>query len=148
MGEAVENQPSGAVAAGIVFTHGTAETRDLPPAREFFEDVLGLRCVRHSPITQLVAGCVDFGIVSLNARDKLTPQGSQNRWIVSVGDAAAVADAHARALASDFADEVSDITEEDGIASFRIHDNDSNWWDVTNLSANHYDAMFEKGDVA
>lgn len=132
----------------LLFTHGTAESSDLPAARDFFENVLGLRCVRHSPVTQLVAGCIDFGIVNINAGDKLSPQGPENRWVIAAGDEAAVEEIHRKALESDFTREVGDIVREDDVTRFRVQDGDSNWWDVTSLSDMHYQEFFEKGDIA
>lgn len=148
MTEAANQDTSLPVARDLLFTHGTAESSNLPPARDFFENVLGLRCVRHSPVTQLVAGCIDFGIVSINAGDRLSPQGSENRWVVAVGSDDAVEDVRRRALESDFTREVGDLVREDGVTHFRMQDADSNWWDVTSLSDTHYQAYFEKGDVA
>lgn len=136
------------VASDLVLTHGTAEVRVLEPSREFFEDVLGLRVVRHSPVSQLVAGCFEFGIVNLGSGEQLDPQGAQNRWVLSVGDADAVRAAYAKAMASDFPQSVGDIEEDGEILRFRVQDGDSNWWDVTNLSPVHYDDAFKKGDVA
>ena len=143
-----DQQSSHPVANNLVLTHGTAEVRVLEPSREFFEDVLGLRVVRHSPVSQLVAGCFEFGIVNLGSGDRLDPQGAQNRWVLSVGDADAVAEAHRKANESDFPLSVSDISEDDGVSRFRLQDGDSNWWEVTNLSPTHYDHYFKKGDTA
>jgi catechol 2,3-dioxygenase-like lactoylglutathione lyase family enzyme len=131
-------------AEGMVLTHGTAEGRDLPPARDFYENVLGLRCVRHSPLSQFVAGPIDFGVVCLVVGDKLTPQGSENRWVISIGDEQAVVDAHRKAVESSFPEHVGDITRDDGIARFILQDGDSNWWEVTSLPADYYSRYFDQ----
>ena len=147
MTEATIQDESLPVARDLLFTHGTAETSDLPSAREFFEEVLDLRVVRHSPVTQLVSGCIDFGVVSINARDKLSPQGAENRWVLSIGDEEAVEQAHRKALESAFTHEVGDLVRENGITRFTVQDGDFNWWDVTNLPDDYYTSIFEKGDA-
>lgn len=129
-------------------THGTLESRELEPAREFYEKVLRLRCVRHGPVSELVAGCASFGMAAVKAGDKLSPQGNENRWVLSVGDKQDVAQIHADAKAGGYAAHVGDITEEDGVARFLLQDGDTNWWEVTSLPYNHYQALFERGDVA
>jgi len=145
MTAATDQEMSGAEPEAMVLTHGTLESSDLPRARDFYENVLGLRCVQHGPIAQLVAGCVDFGIVNVNKhRDKISPQGYENRWILSVGDEQAVADIHRKAVESSFCASVGNITRDGGIVRFVIQDGDSNWWDVTSLPADHYNRYFDR----
>jgi hypothetical protein len=129
-------------------THGTVGCHALGPSRSFYEDVLRLRCVQHAPVAQLIAGSCEFGVACVKAGDRLAAHGDQIRWIISVGDAEAIDQVHRAAAASGFTKEVGDITTQDGVASFLLKDEDSNWWQVTNLSGDHYHRLFERGDVA
>ena len=129
-------------------THGTLEAHKLPESRSFYEEVLQLRCVQHGPVSQMVAGSAEFAMACVNAGNRLSPQGDENRWVLSVANAETVNAIREAALASNFTQHVGDLSEKDGISSFIVQDADSNWWEVTNLPATYYQSFFEKGDVA
>ena len=96
----------------------------------------------------MVAGCAEFAMACVKAGDKLSPQGKENRWVLSVDSADTVAETRQAALSSDFTLQVGDLTNEDGVASFVVQDADANWWEVTSLPDTYYQAFFEVGDVA
>jgi catechol 2,3-dioxygenase-like lactoylglutathione lyase family enzyme len=138
------------VVGDAVLTHGTLESRDLVRARAVYEDILGLRCVRHSPPAQLIAGQGDVAVVCVGSGDALHEQASMNRWEVLMGDAAAVTRAYRRATekAGDLRMlAVGNLSEQNGVQRFLLQDGDSNWWEVSNLPRDYYQAIFKLGDV-
>jgi catechol 2,3-dioxygenase-like lactoylglutathione lyase family enzyme len=142
--------PKTPIVGPAVLTHGTLEDKVLAAARAVYEKVLGLRCVQHSPKSQLIAGRSGFGIVAVEAGNTAHPQGSENRWVVHGGDPAAV-DASQR-RATEARDElglqsVSALTHTGSIAAFSLQDADGNWWEITSRSPGYYQSLFAKGDA-
>ena len=139
------------IVGGAVLTHGTIESRQLPPARAFYEAGLGLRCVRHSPVSQLLAGAGEVSVVCVEIATGIHEQGAENRWAVQVGDATQVAATHQRIVT--YASEwgllvVEDPIESNGQISFMVRDADSNWWEVSNRPGDYYQKIFEGGEAA
>jgi catechol 2,3-dioxygenase-like lactoylglutathione lyase family enzyme len=133
-----------------ILTHGTLEDRVLAAARAVYEKVLGLRCVQHSPKSQLIAGRSGFGVVAVEAGSTAHPQGRENRWVIHVADPEEVLAGHRRA--SDARDElgiqsVSPVAEAAGEASYSLQDADGNWWEITSRSPHYYQSLFAKGDA-
>lgn len=128
-------------------THGTMGCRSLGPTRKFYEEELRLRCVQHAPVAQLVAGSCEFGIACVKAGDKLPGQGQENHWVIAASDAETVAMMHAGLASSDFVAELGPLSSKDGVTNFMVQNGDGVWWNVTNLTEDHYHALFEKGDV-
>ncbi|WP_084396578.1 VOC family protein [Henriciella aquimarina] len=143
----VSEKPAASVVGEAELTHGTLECRQLVPSRNFYENVLGLRCVQHSPITQLVSGCGDVGVVCAGLGDKVHPQGEENRWVVAVGSEEAVVDIRKKAAESGFTLHLGELSTSDGITRFIMQDADSNWWEVASFGEDYYQALFERGDV-
>jgi catechol 2,3-dioxygenase-like lactoylglutathione lyase family enzyme len=129
-----------------VLTHGTLESRSLDAARALYESVLGLRCVRHSPRSQLLAGRGHVAIVCVETGTAVHPQGDENRWMVLAGSDEAVIAVHHAATKSDAVARLG-LLERNGEASrFVMQDKDTNWWEVTSRSPDYYQHMFESGD--
>lgn len=143
-----KKEPGNGVIGKAILTHGTMECQKKGPSRAIYEDVLGLRCVNTSKVSQLVAGSGAVTVVCVQVGSAGHPQGDENRWIVLVDDDEAVADAYARASKSDGVAEVRDIeTADDGSSSFVVRDADSNWWEISSRSRDYYQDIFERGDV-
>lgn len=128
-------------------THGTLECRDITASRAFYEDILGLRCVQHSPVSCLIGGRGDTMIVGVKAGDKLNPQGDENRWLLAVDTITNVKTIHDRARRSDFVLHLGEITDNGGITTCLLQDRDSNWWEVSSRSDLDYQNYFERGDL-
>jgi catechol 2,3-dioxygenase-like lactoylglutathione lyase family enzyme len=137
--------------AGIVgdaeLTHGTLETRNLNSSRRLFEDALGLRCVRHSPVSQLLAGRGAVGLVCVET-PVAHPQGEENRWVILVGTPEVADRIHRAAGDSGMLVELQPIRREENTAHFLMQDRDGNWWEISSLSPSHYQSIFERGDIA
>jgi catechol 2,3-dioxygenase-like lactoylglutathione lyase family enzyme len=129
-------------------THGTLETRNLNDSRRMFEDILGLRCVRHSPVSQLLAGRGGVGIVCVEAPSVAHPRGEENRWVILVVTPKAVEKVHRTAGDSGMLMELREISHEGNTAHFIMQDRDANWWEISSLSPSHYQSIFERGDLA
>ena len=139
----------GAVLGNARLTHGTMELTDRARTRRFLEEVANLRAVYHRHPATLIAGRGDFAVFALPP-PKVKPQGEQNRWIISAEDASGVAAVRDRALAAQAEMaflKVGELIEQDGAVSMTIQDADSNWWEFTSRSADHYRAIFAAGDV-
>jgi catechol 2,3-dioxygenase-like lactoylglutathione lyase family enzyme len=140
---------SAPVAGDARLTHGTLEGRSLPPARLLYEKLLGLRCVQHSPQSQLVGGCGSVAIVAVEAGNTAHGQGNENRWVILAGSRAAVLTIHARAAGSRAEFAISELTEPQeaaGECAFQLQDADGNWWEVNSRSGSYYQELFERGD--
>lgn len=138
---------TGSVVGDGVLTHGTLESRDLSIARAFYEDILGLRCVRHSAVSQLLAGRGPVGVVCVETAESAHHQGEENRWVLRAESHLDVSVLYSRARESAGVLELHPISEEDGISRFVMQDVDYNWWEVASLPDGFYQRVFEQGDV-
>jgi len=130
-------------------THGTLEGRSLPPARLLYEKLLGLRCVQHSPQSQLIGGQGGVAIVAVEAGNTAHGQGSENRWVILAGNVATVRAFHERARSgrAEFGiRELSEPVETAGHSAFQLQDADGNWWEINSRSTDYYQELFERGD--
>ena len=80
-----------------LFSHGTMEVRDLAASRRFYEEFLGLNCVRHHPFAMMVRKGEYFTVVAVQVGDKIHALHVLNHWGVDVPSRAEVDRAHALA---------------------------------------------------
>src|SRR5437868_14176373 len=73
-----------------VMSHGTMECYSLKESRRFYEEFLGLECVRHAKPAMAVRCGMRFHVVCLEVGDLLHPVAMQNHWGIDVGSAAEV----------------------------------------------------------
>jgi catechol 2,3-dioxygenase-like lactoylglutathione lyase family enzyme len=140
----------GALAANARLTHGTCEQVDLTRSRDFLEQVIGLRCVRHLEPAQMLAGRGGFGVFAIGL-PRVRPQESQNRWIVAADSKAQVEAVAARAYEAQAEHGllfVGDLTMSGDDISVTMQDRDGNWWEVTSRDPAAYQQLFAAGDVA
>jgi catechol 2,3-dioxygenase-like lactoylglutathione lyase family enzyme len=139
-------QAKQAIIGGAILTHGTLESRNLDVARALYESVLGLRCVRHSPRSQLLAGRGGVAIVCVETGTAVHPQGDENRWVVLAGGDEAVLAVHDAAAKSDAVAQLGTLERDGATSRFVMQDVDTNWWEVTSRSPHYYRHIFERGD--
>ena len=134
-----------------LFSHGTMEVRDLAASRRFYEEFLGLHCVRHHPFALMVRKNQYFSVVAVQVGDKAHPLHVLNHWGVDVASRPDVDRAHG--LAQEHKDRyglktIMPVTEQHGAYSFYLEDRDSNWWEIQHVPDGFHDLKFAEGDIA
>lgn len=140
---------------------GTIASSDLAKARRFYEEFLGLECVRCAPDRLLVRDEVAAGLMKRGERGGFVidvrqvdavehPQGLLNHWGISVESKEEVD--RVRAVALENGEEygiikVNPITKMHGSYQFYFIDLDNNWWEIEyrNPGLTH-EAVLERGD--
>ena len=132
-----------------LLSHGTIECSDIAATRRFLNEFLGIDVVRPLPEAQYLWKGGPWSVVCVCVEGEHKEQGPQNRFKLSVGSAAEVDAAHAAAVKykDDYAIRaVEDPRDDGGKRSFRLHDMNKVWWEITNVAQGDYDALFAKGD--
>jgi catechol 2,3-dioxygenase-like lactoylglutathione lyase family enzyme len=130
-------------------SHGTLECYDLKATRRFFEEFLGLECVRHAKPAMAVRCGMRFHIVCLEVGETLRPVSVSNHWGLDVGSAAEVDRIHkaAHALKDKYRiGKITDLVKQHGVYSFYLEDLDHNWWEIQYYDGVQHDDMFDFGD--
>lgn len=141
----------------VILSHGTMTCRDLAASRRFYEEFLGLDCVRHIERGLLLRKGGYCSIVCLEVGDHVKPVDRQHHWGIDLASREAVD--RALALAHEHKEKygiqrISRITERHGDYSFYFTDLDGNYWEFQyagtgqGTGAGRYDEMFARGDVA
>ena len=68
-----------------VMSHGTMECYSLKESRKFYEEFLGLECVRHARPAMVVRCGLKFHIVAVEVGAAVHPQNVLNHWGLDVG---------------------------------------------------------------
>ena len=146
----VEPRNANSVVKPFVLSHGTLECYSLKETRRFYEEFLGLECVRHGRRSMVVRCGLKFHIACVEVGYRLHPVHMLNHWGIDVRTRAEV-DA-AREAALRLKDEykmraVHSAVEQHGLYSFYIVDLDQNWWEIQagNTGFRH-DELFDAGD--
>jgi catechol 2,3-dioxygenase-like lactoylglutathione lyase family enzyme len=141
----------------VMLSHGTITCRNLAASRRFYEEFLGLDCVRHVERGLLLRKGGYCSIVCLEVGDHVKPVDRQHHWGIDLASRADVD--RALALAHEHKDtysiqRISRITERHGDYSFYFTDLDGNYWEFQyagtgqGTGEGRYDEMFARGDVA
>jgi len=83
-----------------VMSHGTMECYSLKESRKFYEEFLGLECVRHAKPAMVVRCGLKFHIVAVEVGAAVHPQNVLNHWGLDVGSKAEVDRVHKAATAN------------------------------------------------
>lgn len=143
-----DNQNS--VVKPLMMTHGTLECRNLKETRKFFEEFLGLECVRHNPEGMHARCGMKFSIVCLQVKEPVNTLSIFNHWGLDVESHEAVDAAHKAAVEMKDKYKIRSITDPSmrhGIYSFYLEDLDGNFWEIEYYDGGsvHEDA-FDFGD--
>lgn len=134
----------------VRFSHGTLECEDLAASRAFYEEFLGLDCVRHGKRSMLIRYGNYMSVVCLEVgKGNVRPLGVQNHWGIDLDSKEAVDRARALALehkARYGIKRVMGINESHGTYAFYFQDRDGNWWEFQHVDAGRYDTFFAEGD--
>lgn len=140
-----------------IFSHGTLECRSLAVSRPFYEEFLGLDCVRHAEKAMMLRKGGYFGLVCLEKGKNVKPVGVGNHWGLDLASREEVDRAHDLAIAHKERygiQKVMKITDMHGTYGFYFQDRDGNWWefqytgDGQERGEGRYDKHFARGDVA
>lgn len=143
-----DNQNS--VVKPLLLTHGTLECRNLKETRRFYEEFLGLECVRHNPEGMHVRCGMKFSIVCLQVEKPVNTLSILNHWGLDVESREAVDAAHKAAVDMKDKYRIGKLTDpkmRHGIYSFYLEDLDGNYWEIEYYDGGsvHEDA-FDFGD--
>lgn len=140
----------------MILSHGTLECRNLAASRRFYEEFLGLECVRHSKRSLKIRKGGYWCIVCLERGDHVQPLRIGNHWGLDLGSREAVQRAYA--LANEHKEKygiqkITKITDDTDTYQFYFMDLDGNWWEFQYAGEGQLeghgrnDIHFERGDV-
>jgi predicted lactoylglutathione lyase len=130
--------------------HGTMECHSLQASRKFYEEFLGLECVRHAKPAMAVRLGMRFHIIAVEVGDAVHPCNVLNHWGLDVASKEEVNAAHAAALAAKEKygiRQVLPVQDMHGVYSFYLEDLDHNWWEIQYYENGfQHDDLFDFGD--
>jgi len=137
------------VVRGEYLSHGTMECYDLRKSRRFYEEFLGLECVRHVRTAMALRCGLRFHIICLEVGQTLKPVSQKNHWGIDVGIADEV-ELNQKA-ATEMKDHyelrtVTNCVKQHGVYSFYIEDLDHSWWEIQYYDGTQHDDLFDFGD--
>ncbi len=137
------------VVRGEYLSHGTMECYDLRNSRRFYEEFLGLECVRHVRTAMALRCGLRFHIICLEVGQTLKPVSQKNHWGIDVGSAEEVE--RIQKAATEMKDHyelrtVTNCVKQHGVYSFYIEDMDHNWWEIQYYDGTQHDDLFDFGD--
>jgi predicted lactoylglutathione lyase len=146
----VDPEPRQSLIKPYCLGHGTLECYSLAESRKFYEEFLGLECVRHSKPAMAVRLGMRFHVVCVEVGDQIHPCNVLNHWGLDVTSKEEVNDAHAKAIAHKEKygiKQVLDISNMHGVYSFYMEDLDHNWWEIQYYEGGFaHDDYFDFGD--
>jgi len=140
----------GSVVKPYVMSHGTLEVRNLQKSRRFYEQFLGLECVRHVKPGMVVRCGMKFHIVCIEVGNAIRPSSFLTHWGLDLESREAVDDAYTNAqkLKDEYGiRRITPCVLQHGVYSFYIEDLDHNWWEFQYYDGFQHDDMYDFGDV-
>ena len=144
-----EHQDRKSVIKPYVMSHGTLECRNMKETRKFYEEFLGLECVRHCIPAMVIRCGLKFHVVCVEVGDKIKPVSLLNHWGVDVESKEKVDEAYQNALKFKDKYKIKQVMKpvlQHGVYSFYMEDLDHNWWEIQNTPGFAHDDLFEFGD--
>ena len=132
-----------------VMSHGTMECYSLKESRKFYEDFLGLECVRHARPAMVVRCGLKFHIVAVEVGSAVHPQNVLNHWGLDVGSKEEVDRVHKEAIKNKEKykiRQVLPVVMQHGVYSFYLEDLDHNWWEIQHYPGFQNEDLFDFGD--
>ena len=133
----------------FMLSHGTLECRSLKESRRFYEEFLGLECVRHAPQAMHARCGIKFSIVCVEVGKDVKPMSILNHWGLDVESKAAVDEAHKQAVAMKEKykiGKITDPTNRHAVYSFYLEDLDGNYWEIEHYDGSMHEDAFDFGD--
>lgn len=130
-------------------THGTCECYSLKETRKFYEEFLGLECVRHAPTGMVFRLATGFHVVCIEVGDNVRPATLLNHWGLDVASREEVDAAHQKAheLKEKYGiRQILPVEMQHGVYSFYFVDRDHVWWEIEYYDGSLHDDFFDFGD--
>jgi catechol-2,3-dioxygenase len=132
-----------------LMSHGTMQAYDLRESRKFYEEFLGLECVRQGKPAIFVRCGMKWHIVVVQAGQHVKPAHVHQHWGLEVESRAAVD--HAHRMANELKDtykigKIHAPSLQHGVYSFYFEDLDHNWWEILYYDGFQHDDAFDFGD--
>lgn len=130
-------------------SHGTLECYSMKESRPFYEEFLGLECVRHGQRSMALRSGMKFHIVCLQVGERLKPVSVENHWGIDVSSREDVE--RIWKAAHEFKSEygigqITEVVDQHGAYSFYLEDRDHNWWEIQHYDGVQHEDMFDFGD--
>ena len=133
----------------FVLSHGTMEVYNLKESRRFYEEFLGLECVRHAKPAVVVRLGLKFHIVAVEVGANVHPVNVLNHWGMDVRTKEDVDDAYEKALKYKDEYKIRQVLKpvlQHGVYSFYMEDLDHNWWEIQHYPGFQNADLFDFGD--
>lgn len=140
---------SNSIVKPYALTHGTCECFNLKETRRFYEEFLGMECVRHAPPGMVMRCGMKFHIVCLEVGDEVRPCTISNHWGLDVRTKEEVDEAHKKL--TELKDHykvktIMPIQMQHGVYSFYFEDLNHVWWEIEYYDGLLHDDFFDFGD--
>jgi len=132
-----------------LLSHGTLECFSLTESRRFYEEFLGLECVRQGKPAMFIRCGIKFHIVAMQAGRSLKPANLHQHWGLEVQSREEVDRIHRSAVELKDKYKIGKIVEPvyaHGVYSFYLEDLDHNWWEMLYYDGFQHDDAFDFGD--
>lgn len=146
---AFEPSNQASVVKPYVLSHGTLECYDLKQSRRFYEEFLGLECVRHAKPAMAIRCGLKFHVVCVEVGKSVHPANVLNHWGIDVRSKEEVDAAFGKARELKEVYGIRQILEpvlQHGVYSFYMEDLDHNWWEIQYYDGFQHDDLFDFGD--
>jgi catechol 2,3-dioxygenase-like lactoylglutathione lyase family enzyme len=144
-----EPKPRSSVVKPYCLSHGTCECTSLKDTRRFYEEFLGLECVRHAPPGMVFRCGMKFHVVCIEVGNKVHPCALGNHWGLDVATREEVDEAREKALVAKEKygiKQILPIALQHGVYSFYMEDLNHSWWEVQHYDGFLHDDFFDFGD--
>jgi catechol-2,3-dioxygenase len=132
-----------------LMSHGTMQAYNLRESRKFYEEFLGLECVRQGKPAIFIRCGMKWHIVVVQAGQHVKPAHVHQHWGLEVESREAVD--HAHRMANELKDKykigkIYAPSLQHGVYSFYFEDLDHNWWEILYYDGFQHDDAFDFGD--
>lgn len=145
----VEPSNARSILKPYVMSHGTLECYSLKESRRFYEEFLGLECVRHARPAMAIRCGVKFHVVCVEVGENVHPVNVLNHWGIDLRSKEEVDEAYRNALKHKDTYKIRQVLQpsnQHGVYSFYLEDLDHNWWEIQYTEGFQNDDLFDFGD--
>jgi catechol-2,3-dioxygenase len=146
---AFEPQNANSVIKPWLMSHGTMQCYDLRESRRFYEEFLGLECVRQGKPAIFLRCGMKWHIVCVQAGQHVKPAHVHQHWGLEVKSREEVDAAQQKCHELKEKYRIGRIyppSLQHGVYSFYFEDLDHNWWEILYYDGFQHDDAFDFGD--